>query len=55
MNIDLRPTVLLAIKALPDTEKRPPDAIIYDMILARCESHDIDPRMIEPSTLKWPI
>lgn len=47
MNINLNPTVLSALKALSDTEKRSPDDIIADLILSRCESRDIDPKILE--------
>mgnify|MGYP006932500971 CR=1 FL=1 len=46
MNINLNPTVLSALKVLSETEKRTPDAIIADLILARFESYDIDPKMV---------
>lgn len=47
MNINLSPTVVSALKILSQTEKRTPDAIVADLIMARCESYDIDPSMIE--------
>lgn len=48
MNIQLSPTVLSALKYLSEAEKRPPEAIISDLILARCdETQDVDPKIIE--------
>ncbi len=34
-------------QVLSETEKRTPDEIISELILSRCESREIDPRMIE--------
>lgn len=46
MNLNLDPTILSALNALSKMEKRTPEAIISDLILAKCESQDIDPKLI---------
>ncbi|MDR1608368.1 MAG: hypothetical protein LBT38_08185 [Deltaproteobacteria bacterium] len=47
MSLNLAPTVLAALKALSEMEKRSPEAIVSDLILARYESLAIDPKILE--------
>jgi predicted transcriptional regulator len=46
MKINLDSTVLTALKVLSKIENKTPETIIADLVLSRCESQVVDPRII---------